>query len=173
LNPSIFLESERLILREMNSDDAQEAFHLNQDPHVFLFTGDSPFEDIEAAKNFLLNYNAYRIHGVGRWAVLIKETNQFAGWCGLKFHPAINQYDLGFRIHTQYRGQGIATEASKACLKWGFSNLRVQHFFAHVHPENSPSKRVLEKLGFNFIEEIEEEGRLWLHYELHRNEFEI
>lgn len=90
------LETERLYLRELTTNDAKSFYLLNLDDDVIKYTGDKAFKNIESAKEFLQNYNNYKKYGFGRWAVISKENKQFLCWCGLKFSEELNEYDIGF-----------------------------------------------------------------------------
>ena len=68
----LITETPRLILREFALDDAKSMWELNSDPEVIKYTGDPPFETIEKAREFLLNYKDYEKNGFGRWAVITK-----------------------------------------------------------------------------------------------------
>ena len=54
------------------------------------FTGDKAFKSIEDSGRFILNYPSYKETGFGRWTVLLKQTGEIIGWCGLKLHPDKN-----------------------------------------------------------------------------------
>ena len=92
------LETERLYLREMETDDAENAYRLNLDWENIKYTGDKPFESIQEAKEFLLNYSHYKNYGFGRWAVIEKYSNEFLGWCGLKYTPELDEYGSDPRV---------------------------------------------------------------------------
>jgi RimJ/RimL family protein N-acetyltransferase len=136
----------RLFLREMNADDAEQAFLLNNDPEVRRYNGAVPFSSLEAARQFLTTYPDYRINGFGRWAMIRKEDQAWLGWCGLK-RLEDGEVDLGYCLHRSYWGQGYATEASVASVNWGFANLPIPKIIGRVHKENSASIKVLEKVG--------------------------
>ncbi len=119
------IETERLYLREMALSDAENAYLLNLDPEVTKYTGDIAFESVNAAKHFLENYNHYTKYGFGRWAVINKNDEGFLGWCGLKYSPDTNEYDIGFRLFRNSWNKGYATEAARACLQYGFEKLKI------------------------------------------------
>lgn len=139
----------RLILRELIEDDAANMYQLNADPEVIRYTGDEPFESVAAARTFLANYRDYKQNGMGRWAVIDKETQRVIGWCGLKRHDD-GMVDLGYRFLKSEWGKGYATESSRGCLKYGFETLQLPQIIARVDPANIASVRVIEKLGFSF-----------------------
>lgn len=152
------IETERLGLRESTAElDAIDAYELNLDPEVIKYTGDPPFASIEESQKFLSEYAAYRDHGFGRWAVILKDTNEYLGWCGLKRHPD-QMVDLGFRFKQNAWGKGYATESARACIEWAFSQTDIQELVGRVAQENTASIRVLEKLGFTFWKKDECKG---------------
>jgi len=146
---NIIATTERLYLREMKSDDAEQAFLLNSDPEVIRHTGDGPFVSVEAAREFLTAYPDYRVHGFGRWAVMRKADDVWLGWCGLKRHPN-GDVDLGYRLIREHWGQAYATEAGRACLELGFEQFGLDTIIGRVAQENVASIRVLEKLGMHY-----------------------
>jgi hypothetical protein len=82
-------------MREFQEEDAIGMYELNKDPDVIRYTGDDPFASVEAARDFILRYDAYAMHACGRLSVLLKDTMEYAGWCGLKYDPASSETDLG------------------------------------------------------------------------------
>lgn len=157
----------RLTLRELTEADAQHFYGLNLDPDVLQYTGDSVFESVEAARQFLANYqNVYKTYGFGRWAVIRTEDGAFLGWCGLKYSEDTKQHDLGFRFFKKYWGNGYATEAAEACVKLAFEKFGIKTLVGRAMEANSASIRVLEKLGFTFSEFFDFEGEDGVIYSL-------
>jgi [ribosomal protein S5]-alanine N-acetyltransferase len=146
------LETPRLYLREMTPEDAELAYLLNSDPEVIQYTGDDPFESVEEAKTFLENYASYRTYGFGRWGVILKETNEYLGWCGLKYTPELDEFDIGYRLMKKFWGKGYATEAAEACIKLGFEQFNMQTIVGRAMPANAASVRVLQKIGLTYLE---------------------
>ncbi len=149
------IETSRLGLRELTPGDARHFLDLNADPEVVKYTGDPPFESIESAKDFLEKYDQYEKYGYGRWAVILKKSGEFLGWCGLKYLPELDESDLGFRFFRKYWNQGYATEAAKACIEFGFKKLNLKRIVGRAMAANVASVRVLEKCGFHFLREID------------------
>ena len=142
-------ETNRLILRELGSNDSEFFYNLNLDPEVLKYTGDLPFSSIVDAENFLINYSDYKKNGFGRWPVILKETNSFIGWCGLKLNEE-NLVDIGFRFLKKEWGKGYATESSKTALDYGFNTLKLTEITGRVSKDNISSIRVLEKLNMTY-----------------------
>jgi len=148
------IETQRLILRELTTNDAENFYQLNLNPNVIRFTGDSPFKDIQEAKDFLKNYNDYEKNGFGRWAVIDKSNQEFLGWCGLKYDENCSETDIGFRFFEHQWNKGYGTESAQACLKYGFGKLGLKRIIGRSMAENMASIKVLEKIGLAFIREF-------------------
>lgn len=147
----IIFETPRLLLREMTPEDAENAYILNLDPEVLRYTGDDPFESVEEAREFLEKYESYEKYGFGRWAVILKETGEYLGWCGLKYTPELDEFDIGYRLMKKFWGKGYATEAAEACLNLGFNQFGMKTIVGRAMPENEASVRVLEKIGLTYL----------------------
>jgi len=152
-------------MRNLTPDDAADFYTLNLDPEVLKFTGDQPFENVQAAKDFLTNYDQYEKYGVGRLAVIDQSTSKFMGWCGLKYSKDQEEYDIGFRFFSRYWNQGFATETAKACLDFGFRELGLQKIVGRARKENRGSIRVLEKIGMTFKATFDFDGNEGVMYE--------
>lgn len=164
------IETERLILRQIQPADESGMFALDADPEVHQYLGNKPVKSLSETRQMIAFIRKqYEENGIGRWAVIEKETNDFIGWAGLKLvtetiNNHTNYYDLGYRLRSAYWGKGYATEAAKASLDYGFNTLKLQEVFALVDTRNLASKNVLEKVGLKHIENFDLEGRphFWL-----------
>lgn len=155
----LILETPRLLLREFDIDDAQSFYDLNLNPSVIKYTGNSAFRDIEEAKEFLKNYSDYKENGFGRWAVINKATKEFLGWCGLKYDKKTDETDIGFRFFETFWNQGFATESAKACINYGFENLKLKTIIGRAMKENTASIKVLEKIGLQYVKDFDFDGQ--------------
>jgi RimJ/RimL family protein N-acetyltransferase len=151
------IETNRLVLRELDINDSENFFNLNSDPEVLKYTGDLPFSSIVDAKKFLINYSDYKENGFGRWAVILKETESFIGWSGLKLNEE-NLVDIGFRFFKKEWGKGYATESAQAVLDYGFNTLELKEIIGRTSKDNISSIRVLEKLNMTFWKQDSFEG---------------
>lgn len=149
------LETKRLLLRELNPDDAENFYNLNLNPNVIKYTGDSVFKNVSEAKEFLENYQDYKLNGFGRWAVINKSDKEFIGWCGLKYDQNKDETDIGFRFFEEHWNKGFATESAKACLNYGFETLDLKIITGRAMSENIASIKVLQKIGLDFVREFD------------------
>lgn len=160
------LETPRTCLRKLIVHDAEDFYRLNLDEEVLKFTGDKPFETIEDARDFLSSYKPYEQYGVGRLAVIEKASNRFIGWCGLKYSPDTNEYDIGFRFYKSYWNKGFATETAKVCLNFGFNELDLKQIVGRAMKENAASIKVLQKLGMLYKTNFDFDGREGVIYQI-------
>lgn len=175
----ILLETERLLLREVEYTDENDLFEMDSDPEVHLYIENKPVHSIEQIQKAIgMLKNQYKENGIARWAVVDKLTKECIGWSGLKFfnHPLNNHadfYELGYRFKKKHWGKGFATESSTAVLDYGFKNLDTNTIFAITDPRNINSKKVLTKLGFEFQETFDYEGDPTDWFELKKTTWEI
>ncbi|MCX8532385.1 GNAT family N-acetyltransferase [Chryseobacterium luquanense] len=165
------LETDRLLLREFDISDAKIFYELNLNPNVIKYTGNSAFKDIDEAKDFLKNYSDYQRNGYGRWAVIDKSTNQFLGWCGLKYDENLNETDIGFRFFEHFWNLGFATESAKACIDYGFNELNLNTIVGRAMKENTASIKVLEKIGLSYEKNFDFDGKDGVIYRIKNTKF--
>ncbi|MBF4493571.1 GNAT family N-acetyltransferase [Flavobacterium sp. MR2016-29] len=166
------IETERLILREIFLSDADGMFELDSNPNVHLFVGNKPIKHIEESILQIENIQKqYKKFGIGRWAVILKETNEFLGWSGIKFstdkiNNHQNFYEIGYRFIEKHWGKGYATEAGKAFVDYAFNEMKVDAIYAYADAGNENSRRILEKLGLHFVNSFEYDEELEVWYEM-------
>ena len=145
------LETERLLLRPVNLDDTPGFFTLDSDPEVHRYLGNQPVSTIEQSAAMIQGIlDQYEQNGIGRLAIIEKKSGNFVGWSGLKYEEAIRDYgyyDLGYRLIRSFWGQGYATEAAIASLKWGYEEQGYADIYAAADVANIASNRILSKLG--------------------------
>ena len=151
------LETDRLLLREFTLDDAAVYFRLCTDPEITRYIGKFGMATLDDARASLLERPIadYRKHGYGRLACVLKSTGLVIGFAGLKYLDELRDVDIGYRFVPEYWGMGLATEAGRPLIDYGFNQLKLPRILGLVDPENAASVRVLQKLGLSFVEMIE------------------
>jgi ribosomal-protein-alanine N-acetyltransferase len=110
---------------------------------------------LENVRRFILNQQEHwEKHGYSNWGILPKGENQIVGWAGLQFLPELDETEVGFLLDQPFWGKGLATEAARASLNYGFEQCDLEHIIALVHPENLASRRVIEKGGMTYVDTI-------------------
>lgn len=102
----------------------------------------------------------WQLYGFGAWALEYKANHELVGHCGLHYLHNANskiesEVELTYTIKPTYWGQGLATEAARAVLQWGFETLNLRQIVAVTSPSNRASQRVMDKLGMTYIKRIE------------------
>ncbi|GAA3928947.1 GNAT family N-acetyltransferase [Hymenobacter algoricola] len=160
----IFVETERLILRELLPSDDAGMFELDADPEVHRYLGNKTVQTIGQSRELIAFVRRqYVDNGIGRWAVVEKQTGAFVGWSGLKLAPGptnghTRYYDLGYRFIRRYWGRGYATETARASVQYGFDTLRLPLICGIADVRNLASNQVLQKVGLGFIETFDLAG---------------
>ena len=137
------IETQRLRIRSFQRNDWQTVYDYTSDPAVMAYIPEGPFTP-EQAKAFVADNMGEQARAV---AVLLKTADMLIGH--MDFHPwfAPQTYEIGWVFNRAYHGQGYATEAAHALLRYGFEALRLHRIIATCQPENIASCRVMEKLG--------------------------
>ncbi len=152
----VILETDRLLVREYVEEDAAAFFKLNTDSEVLRFVPDKALLNVEQARQLLIDHPIadYRKHGFGRDACIFKSTGEQIGFAGLKYLEELGEVDVAYRLLPAYWGQGLATEAALASVRYGFTDLGLKRIIGLVMPENIASVRVLEKTGLRYTETV-------------------
>lgn len=151
-NMNVVMETERLVLRTFTGHDTNLIYELNSDPDVTQYTHDLVKDIIHAAEILeKVILPQYALYNHGRWAVHLKPSLQFLGWCGLKYRPELNEVDLGFRFKKEAWGKGYATEAAFASIQYGFERVGLKQITGRAEIENVASWKVLEKCGMIYV----------------------
>ena len=113
------LETDRLVMRWLNVDDAAFILELLNDPSFIRFIGDKGVRDLEAARNYILNgpVASYEKFGFGLNAVDLKEANASIGICGILKRDTLPHPDVGFAFLPAYWNKGYAYESAAAVMK--------------------------------------------------------
>ena len=152
----VYLETERLVLRQFTESDADNLFDLDGDPEVMRYltggagTPRDVIRDI-VLPAFLRSYEG--LDGFGVWAAIEKASGDFVGWFG--FRPRLGsdtrEVELGYRLRRASWGCGYATEGARALIRKGFAELGVQRVVATTYQDNVASRRVMEKAGMTLV----------------------
>ncbi|MBO6184743.1 MAG: GNAT family N-acetyltransferase [Chryseobacterium sp.] len=173
----MYLETQRLILRKLEEADYERLFLLDSNPEVMKYIGMPTLSKVEESKEVVkMIMQQYKDNGVGRLAVIEKESGLLIGWSGLKLNTSeVNGYqnfhELGYRFLPETWGKGYATESGKASLDYGFNDLKAEVIYAYAHCENQASNHILTKLGFEKTGEFTEPDGICFWYELKKENF--
>jgi len=143
-----FLTSERLGFRCWTEKDFPLAMAVWGDAEVTALIG-GPFTAEAVQARLTREIACMREHGFQYWPVFLLDGDRHVGCAGLKpYGKQERVHELGFHLRPDFWGQGLATEAARAIIGYGFGTLGAEALFAGHHPLNEASRRVLLKLGF-------------------------
>lgn len=152
------LETARLVLRRWRESDVSPMAAINADPQVMQWIGDGQPRSLESTKAAIARCERqWDEFGYGWFAVEIRSTGELTGFTGLAIPddiPAVMPaVEIGWRLGRQYWGQGFATEAARAALRFAFLDREMIHVVGIHQVENHASERVMQKLGMRPVGE--------------------
>jgi RimJ/RimL family protein N-acetyltransferase len=145
------IETERLRLRRFTPDDLEAFCSIIGDPEVMRYLGVEAGKPPSRQESEALLYNAidsWTTHGFSRLAIIDKTLMKVIGLCGWRRFEGTPE--LIYILTMEYWGIGLATEAAKACLRYGFEQLQFDRIIAFTRVENRGSLRVLQKIGMTY-----------------------
>ncbi len=144
----MILETERLYLREMNQADFSSLCKILQDKDV-MYAYEHAFDDVEAQEWLDRQIMRYSQYGFGLWAVILKETDEMIGQCGLTMQDCNNRQvlEVGYLFQKAFWHKGYASEAAIACKEYAFEVLDADEVFSIIRDTNIASQNVAKRNG--------------------------
>ncbi|HEX2620088.1 MAG TPA: GNAT family N-acetyltransferase, partial [Phototrophicaceae bacterium] len=144
------LETERLLLRQITSDDAQAVLNIRGDYEVTKYNIGAAYTSIEQAQALIRNMDeAYLAKTELRWGIVVKSFDTMAGMIGYNYWDQRDRRgSVGFDLAQAFWRQGIMSEALQAVLKFGFERMKLNRIEADTSIYNHNSQWVLQKAGF-------------------------
>jgi len=148
----IELNTERLLVREFDTNDAEFILELLNQPSFIQFIGDKGVRSVDDARNYITTgpIESYQRHGFGLYLVELKDRKVPIGMCGVLKRESLPDPDLGFAFLPEYWGKGYAFEAASAALDQARDFFKLARILAITNPDNDASIKLLAKLGFQF-----------------------
>ncbi len=167
------IETARLLLRPFTTSDLDDYTRLIfADAEVMRYLPKRDLVPRERAKRTLTVFaDHWTQHDYGVWAVTDKVTGEFMGHCGLGPVPEAGEIEVLYSLGQAYWGQGIATEAARASVRFGFERANLARLIALAVPENIASRRVMEHLGFAYEKDAHYFGLDLVQYACNRDQF--
>ena len=167
------IETARLRLCPFTPEDLDEFCRIRSDAEVMRFIGGSASTREQTEAALTTHLRRWEEHGFSHWAVRFKKNpTLLLGWCGLDFLDTTSEIEVGYGLARNYWGLGIATEAAEATLRFGFEHLKLDRIVAVTYPQNTQSRRVMEKLGMTRVKNGFYYGAEMVYYQIVRREFQ-
>ena len=145
------------MLREMEEEDFASLYRFLSDP-LTMQHYPQPYDEKGARRWMDWSLENYKTFGFGLWAVILKETNEMIGDCGITMqiiHGHIKP-EVGYHIHADYWGHGYGKEAAIACRDWCFENSTFQTVYSYMDEENIPSQKTAMANGMSCVDEYQD-----------------
>ena len=148
----IVLETERLILRKLSTDDAEFVLELLNEPSFLRYIGDRGVRNLEEAKQYILNrlVTSYERNGFGLYLVELRESRIPIGISGLVKRDTLPDPDIGFAYLPAYWSKGYAVESAAAVMNYAREVLGLTRIVAITSLDNEASAKLLGKIGLRF-----------------------
>ena len=146
------LETERLVLRRLSTNDAEFVLRLLNEPSFLQYIGDRGVRNLEDAAQYILNrlVTSYERNGFGLYLVELKESRIPIGISGLVKRDTLPDADIGFAFLPAYWSKGYAVESAAAVMKYAREMLKLDRILAITSPDNEASERLLGKIGLRY-----------------------
>jgi len=146
------LETERLILRHFSTDDAEFILELLNEPSFIQNIGNRGVRTLDDARSYIMRVPvaSYEKNGFGLHLVLLKESGESIGMCGLIKRDKLEDVDIGYAFLPKFWSKGYAVEAAQAVKDYARDLVGLKRLVAITDPENEGSIRVLEKIGLTY-----------------------
>lgn len=153
------LETKRLYVREMEQPDFGDLCKILQDAEV-MYAYEHAFSDEEAHAWLDKQLRRYKEDGFGLWAVILKETGEMIGQCGISMQECDGKWvpEVGYLFQKKFWHQGYATEAAVACKEYAFYTLNIEEVYTIIRDINIASQKVAIRNG------MERRGTIVKHY---------
>jgi RimJ/RimL family protein N-acetyltransferase len=172
------VETARLRLRRWQDDDLERLVTLFADRRVawFLSVDGRPWPRARTVGVFEHFIRQWDEHGFGPWAAVDKASGRWVGQIGLDelpTWPGPQKVEVGWELDPSVWGQGLATEGGRAALRHGFEVVGLERIISVTRADHAASRRVMEKCGLVFQEQLVHKGALVVWYAIHRADWQV
>ncbi|MGG3280017.1 GNAT family N-acetyltransferase [Paenibacillus solani] len=144
------LRTERLVLRQLQTQDSEHIFSYFSTDEVTKYYDLDTFTDPAQAESLIISWQERYNNQQGiRWAISFQEEDRIIGTCG--FHNWSKKHrkaEVGYELSLEYWGHGMMTEALNKIISYGTEEMGLNRIGAVIFPDNAASRRLLEKTGF-------------------------
>lgn len=170
---NIVIETARLHLRPFAPSDLQDLHRLWTDPEVrrYLFDGEI-IPRARVAEEIASSLERFKAQGCGLWSAFPRGERELIGFCGYRFFHEPPERQLIYGFAPTHWGRGLATEAARVMIRYGFEELALTRVLASADAVNAASLRVMEKAGMTFEKRVMIGGLDTIYYTLPREAFQ-
>jgi ribosomal-protein-alanine N-acetyltransferase len=166
------LETQRLLIRKFTHDDLPWLVEMRSAPEMNKFLGGTRLQNPDAITKRLDFYiECYEKLGFGVCGMFFRETGEPAGWSGLQPLEDTGEIEIGYGVAKKFWKSGLGFECAQAWLKYGFETAGLERIIAVAVPENTGSRRIMEKCGMKYERNVEHYGMDVVLYSISKADF--
>ncbi len=157
-NADMIIETKRLILREYTHNDFDALYEILSDEETMAHYP-KPFDEDRVRGWIEWNLNNYKKYGFGLWALVLKETGEMIGDCGITLQNIDGEElpEIGYHVHKKYWQRGLGKEAAQAVRDWAFTNTTYDTLYSYMKYTNIPSYKTAIANGMKKVKEYPDE----------------
>ena len=170
----MIMESERLIFRQYTMEDFDALYAILSDEETMRHYP-KPYDEAGTKRWLTWSLDNYEKYGFGLWALVLKETGEFIGDCGLTLQNIDGEQlpEIGYHIHKKHWRKGYGSEAAKRVRDWAFEQTEYDRLYSYMTVSNVPSYSTAASAGLKRIKEYtDEQGERLYVYAITREEWE-
>lgn len=167
------LETKRLYLRELTEKDFSALYDVLADADIMRYYPYT-FDENRVRKWIAKNIERYNIFGFGLWGVVLKETDELIGDCGITMQNINGSIkpEIGYHINKKFQRQGYAKEAARECRDWAFKNTPFRVLYSYMKKDNVASSATAIANGMRKVDEfVDDENEITVTYAITRDEW--
>jgi len=166
------IETDRLLMRKLTRDDLPWLIENRSDPEVNRYLGGTLRQNPEEiAKRLEFYLDCYEKFGFGMCAMIWKETGEPIGCSGIQPLGNTGEVEVGYSLAKEFWRRGIGFECARAWLEYGFDKCGLDRIVAVAHPDNTGSRRIMEKCGMRYERSEKHYGEMCVFYAVSRDRF--
>ena len=165
------LETDRMYLRPLCMQDVPQVYQMDRNPKVMRYIGKARAPKTHSAVVDWVKRRMAKGDGLGTWSAFLKKDRTFVG-CFLLIQLENSRHvEIGYRLREEYWGLGLATEGAQRVLTYAFHHLALENVVGIAYPEHVLSRKVLEKLGLQYLKKDRYYDVEVVYYEIDRASF--
>jgi ribosomal-protein-alanine N-acetyltransferase len=166
------LETERLLLRALSADDADSLHRISNEPNVRLYLwDDEPISEATVKSLIEQSDRMFSKERIGVFGIRMHGREDLLGFCGFVRLEGMEESELWYELTQEVWGRGLATEAARACVRYAFEDVGMERVIAGADAPNTASLRVIERLGMNYLGNINPSASKEPYFALSREDF--
>jgi [ribosomal protein S5]-alanine N-acetyltransferase len=166
------LETERLLLRALSTNDVDSLHRISNEPNVPLYLWDDEAVSETTIKGLIAQSDRmFSKERIGVFGIRMRGREDLLGFCGFVRLGGMEESELWYELTQKVWGRGLATEAARACVRYAFEDVGMERVIAGADAPNTASLRVIEKLGMKYLDNISPSAPEEPYFVLYREDF--